>query len=302
MVAAGGRSTGGSITVSGKWIASSRSSSSSRRTRPGATQAPAIAATRPGVERLARYERTTCDGSPSRRVGRDRRQEGAVVERADAGERAEQLADVRLRAPIAPGTSVRTEIPTFTGDPLEADRRRRPDQPRVPAFRRPVREDDADSGAARRLGRGRLEPALEPLRRLVERRDHERVEPLELASKGAPPQARRARHEPPERLEPPPPGGRCRAGAPSRGPSPASCRTARGARPAAVPSTTGSTAGAASTTCASSSAVASSASGKSPARYCASTPTRRRAETSAVAAASQPNQRTCSWTRSNASS
>ena len=63
LTAAGGSVNRGSMTVSGKWIASSSSSRSSRRSGPGRTEASAIARIRPGIDRLARYERTRC---PSR--------------------------------------------------------------------------------------------------------------------------------------------------------------------------------------------------------------------------------------------
>ena len=53
------------MTLSGKWIASSPSSSSSRRTRPGAAAVSAIAAIRAGIERPARYAPTVREGSPS---------------------------------------------------------------------------------------------------------------------------------------------------------------------------------------------------------------------------------------------
>ena len=64
-MAAGGCETGGSMTLSGKWIAASPSSSSSFRTRPGAAAARPIAAILAGIERPARYERTVCAGRPS---------------------------------------------------------------------------------------------------------------------------------------------------------------------------------------------------------------------------------------------
>ncbi len=65
MVAAGGVSTAGSITLSGKWIASSSSGRSARRSLPGASAARDMAATRPDIDRLARYSRTTVAGRPS---------------------------------------------------------------------------------------------------------------------------------------------------------------------------------------------------------------------------------------------
>ncbi len=64
MVAAGGAESSGSIAVSGKWIALSRSGCSSARSRPGSSVARAIAVARPMVEPDARYERTTVDGNP----------------------------------------------------------------------------------------------------------------------------------------------------------------------------------------------------------------------------------------------
>ena len=58
VVAAGTRPGGGSITVNGKWIASSSPSRIASRSRPGASAARAIAAARPAAERVARYSAT----------------------------------------------------------------------------------------------------------------------------------------------------------------------------------------------------------------------------------------------------
>ena len=67
VVTAGGRSTRGSMTVSGKWIASSRPRRSSRRIGPGRKEARAIDAARPAVVVEARYDRTCAVSRPDPR-------------------------------------------------------------------------------------------------------------------------------------------------------------------------------------------------------------------------------------------
>ena len=99
---AGGLVVRGTMMVSGKWTASRPSNR--RATRPPANQPRAIAAMRPGVERVARYSRTTSAGKPVDVVG-DRGQEDAVlvVAHAHAPERPDELARVRLASARDPG-------------------------------------------------------------------------------------------------------------------------------------------------------------------------------------------------------
>ncbi len=63
---AGGESTGGSITLSGKWSASQPAKC--RRSGPGRAAARLIAAIRPGIVREAWYSVTTSAGRPSTSV------------------------------------------------------------------------------------------------------------------------------------------------------------------------------------------------------------------------------------------
>ena len=88
--------TGGSITLSGKCTASSASSSSSRRSGSGCSAASDIAAIRPGI--VARRAVARDDGrrQPVGGVDCDRRDEDAIAQRADACERAAELARVCL--------------------------------------------------------------------------------------------------------------------------------------------------------------------------------------------------------------
>ena len=94
LTAAGGSVTRGSMTVSGKWIASSSSSRSSRRIGPGRTSASAIARIRPGIDRA----RPVRADPLALEVVHDRRREDPVLVLADPLERPHELPRVGLRA------------------------------------------------------------------------------------------------------------------------------------------------------------------------------------------------------------
>ena len=117
---AGGSSTRGIMTVSGKW--STSRPAKRRATRPPRTDARAIAAMRPGVERDARYSGTTSAGKPVD-VGRDRRQEDAVLEPADAPERPDELARVGLASARDPRDErEQADADAHAGDPYGGGR------------------------------------------------------------------------------------------------------------------------------------------------------------------------------------
>ena len=100
------------MTESGKWIASSSSVRSARRSRPGATAASDIAAIRPGIEREARYSRTTVAGSPSPAsaaiIGTNARYSSRPMRPSALQSSRAYVSD----PPTTPGTSVSSEIPT----------------------------------------------------------------------------------------------------------------------------------------------------------------------------------------------